>query len=202
MTRAVDYLQARQKELTVRDQFSPADLVQLCYETEKQLGIFLQHLCFLCLYSLASVRNIFVHKARYLERPRFKHKVVELTFRIGISAQERKRELEDFLEDSSVLLKREEIRSTRVDFLNLSPFVLDENAFNLKAGNNQSKIFFYEAREGDFFYYRHLYKPNDPFLKIPDPNKEGFDFSEYAEVLTKQFDALCQILFQQNQIEL
>lgn len=199
MTRAVDYLQARQKELAVRDQFSAADLVQLCYETEKQLGIFLHHLCFLSLYSLASVRNISVHKARYLQRPRFKHKVVELTFRIGISAQERKRELEDFLEDSSVLLKKEEIRSTRVDFLNLSPFVLDENAFNLKSGNNQSKIYFYEHRQGDNFYYRHLYKPNDPLLQIPDVTKEGFDFSEYGGILTKQFDALCQLLFQQNQ---
>ena len=158
----------------------------LCVSAEKHLANFFRQLGFTARYTLTSVKKIHVFKNKYLQRnPRFRHQLVRLVLNIAGLAEEDEL-LDRILDNDSVLILRSGESS---EFLNLSPFVIDENAFDDNAP--MAKLHFFDRYEkaADTFAYRHVYKPDDKPLLVRD--------QKHFLMLKEQFDAFSKTLFQQ-----
>ncbi|MCB0589578.1 MAG: hypothetical protein KDD06_30115, partial [Phaeodactylibacter sp.] len=99
-----------------------------------------------------------------------------------------------YLDTRSVLLLKEEIGEKwegNVEFLNLSPFIIDENAFKGRADSTVPEIMFFHHydRERDSYFFQRVQKPDDPMLEAREDNK--------LQVVKIQFDAFRTILTQQ-----
>lgn len=178
------FLETLKRRFANRSQFEKAEADSFCLVAEEKLTIIFRQLGFLGRYRMASVKEIDVLKYRHSTAPRFRHKVVELVQRLGGLAEETQ-ELELFLDSSSILLQKEGEENV---FLNLSPFVIDENAFEEKA--TDSKLFYFDRYEkaANIFVFKHIYKPDDPPLMVGQ--------QENYTPLREQFDAFAQLLFQ------
>lgn len=158
----------------------------LCAIAEKHLANFFRQLGFTARYTLTSVKKIQVFKNKYLQRnPRFRHRLVRLVLNIaGLSEEDET--LDRILDNDSVLILRSGESS---EFLNLSPFVIDENAFDDRVP--MAKLHFFDRYEksADTFAYRHVYKPDDKPLLVRD--------QKHFLLLKEQFDAFSKTLFQQ-----
>ena len=99
---------------------------------------------------------------------------------------EEEHEMRDgFMDTASVLLLPSK-KDAKV-FLNLSPFIIDKNAFVEKS--NESKLHYFDRYEKavDAYSFKHIYKPDDLPLVV---NRE-----EHFEVIKAQFNAFAVSLF-------
>lgn len=161
--------------------------------TEERLATVLSYLGFMARYTFASIRNIDLQK--YRQSPAtYKHTLVKLVLEPGVKMPgEEKRTLTELYFDSSSVLVVKDFDSETPSFLNLTPFVLDQNAFEQKASS--IKLYFLQRYipEQDAYAFRHIYMPNDPLFRIDD--KKPF------HVIKKQFDDFAKLLFHQNMRE-
>lgn len=126
-------------------------------EIFKELG-------FLARYTLAAVRMIDVVKFRHYKTAKFRHALVNLVKVMGgLELQEEL--LDKFMDSRSVLLLKKS--ETQTTYINLSPFVIDENAFE-EDPPDVSKVFFfyYYDRAQDKYAFRHVNKPGDKPLEV------------------------------------
>ena len=140
--------------------------VGLCMDAEESLSILLRHIGFLANYTLASVKDISVLKFRHMPRPRFEHHIVKLVQEGASDPYDDTDVNEQLLDSKSVLIYRDSDEGRK--FLNLSPFILDENAFDRAASINKLFIFQQYDSDRDTYYFKHIYKPKDPLLTIED----------------------------------
>ena len=184
---ACRFLEALRQRTADKAGLGEAEAVQLCPTAEEKLATAFGELGFLAAYSLSSVRNINVLKFRYPPDPMFNHKVIHLEQEF-LELEERPEVMDKFMDAASVLLQRKE--GDTASFLNLSPFVIDESAFDEKA--ELAKLFFFERYEKglDAQRYRHVYKPGDLPLVVRD--------QKHFKVLRAQFDAFSRSLFHQT----
>ncbi len=156
-----------------------------CIEAEDQLGDVFKYLGFLANYTIVSVTQIDLVKYRHQKEPKFKHHMVKLVQEfVGLETEVET--FDKFMDSSSVLLfnkKNEESRK----FLNLSPFVIDENAFDDKADLAKLQYFEVYSKANDYCLYKHVYKPDDA----------SFDTSKKKKykVIKLQLDAFSKKLF-------
>ena len=96
------------------------------------------------------------------------------------------------MDTASILLMKE--KSGQSEFLNLSPFIIDENAFDEKA--TIAKLYYFDRynRDKDMYVYRHVYKPNDSNLLIT--NQKNY------MVIKAQFEAFAEMLFHHSMRQL
>ncbi len=181
------FLEALRQRMANQAGLSEAEAFQLCPTAEEKLATVFGRLGFLAAYSLTSVRQINVLKFRYPPTPLFNHKIIHLAQEF-LELEERPEVMDKFMDAASVLLQRKAGDTYR--FLNLSPFVIDESAFDEKA--ELAKLFFFERYEKtlDAQRYRHVYKPGDLPLVITD--------QKHFKVLRAQFDAFSRSLFHQT----
>lgn len=123
---------------TVLEQDVPSRLIEpYCVNSEQQLAKALCEWYFLLDYRMAVVKNIEVRQVRNMPPRTFKHAMVELDNNYNdIGRKDRWQDLEEPTDIESVLLYRDRLN----DNLNLSPFILDENAL-IREFN--SKIYFF-----------------------------------------------------------
>ncbi len=172
------------KEKVYAKKIGDKDAILLSTLAEEKLAQVLQELGFIARYTFASVKNIGVVKYRHSKQAKFKHHLVKLVQRF-VGLEEEVKIMEDFMDTASILLIKELEDST--EFLNLSPFVLDENAFDEKA--TIAKLYYFDQynRDNDVYSYRHVYKPQDPRLMIS--NQLNY------RIVKVQFEAFAQMLF-------
>ncbi|MEM8898388.1 MAG: CHAT domain-containing protein [Bacteroidota bacterium] len=175
---------------TLRDRYQDAmpeeqEAKSISVTAEEKLAIFLKHLAFLSNYELVSIIDIGLLKYRHYKAPKFNHKLIHLQHRVsGTVAVEEKMSIS--MDSASVILSRREGKSDA--FLNLSPFVIDENAFKDK-GNLAKLHFFLRYDQGQkAFSYKHIYKPEDMPLVV-DKHKSYFkdlgpQFSPFKSYMT------------------
>ena len=137
---------------------------------------------FLARYTLATVKQIVVQKYRHTVQPRFQHIVVRLVDLLG-GMDDEEEIFDKFLDSQSVLLLKEDETSDTIPFLNLSPFIIDENAF--VDNSDVSKIYFYHHRrpDQDGWAYRWVHRPADPVLWVP-----GTEFGIVKEQMEAFFE--------------
>lgn len=154
-----------QRERIVTSHEIEGDYTYICIEAEKALATIFSELGYLARYTLATVKQIMVEKYRHTLHPSFRHTVVRLIDLLG-GMEEEDEHLQRFLDTRSVLLLKEE-EDKIISFLNLSPFIIDENAF--VENTDISKIyFFHHYNDGkNSWCFRFVNKPSDPILQVP-----------------------------------
>lgn len=141
-----------------------------CIEAEEQLAVVLKNLSFLAAYSLISVRNIDVLRNRQMRKPNYLHRLVRLVQYLSEDPAEDVELLDNFLDNASVLLMKKTAEYSGSRYINLTPFVIDENAYIEKSDDH--KLYYYsgfdETQRTAFF--QHIYKPQDAPLRAVADN--------------------------------
>lgn len=142
-------------------QIDDADVGELCDKCEFSLGTLLKKCAFLVTYQLISIKGIGISNPRR-QTPKFKHQMGVLAG-VAIEVMEgTPKDYSQFTDSHSVLLVKgiDEVTQN----LNLTPFIIDENAFK---SINTPKIYMYAFNvDSDSFFYTHV--DNDGSNPVPE----------------------------------
>lgn len=179
------------------DTASGAELPELCARAEDALALLFGKLDFLGRYLLATVRNIDVQKYRHTDQALFEHLVVKWHGTLGFYDKEIRRQ-PDFMDNRSVVLLRLGEGPSN-HFLNLSPFILDENTFEAVPDTSLSKLYFFAWRTGERLFYKYVNDPDTDVIDVDDA--EFYDKKKKAtkfQLAKAQFDAFCEAVFDEK----
>ena len=142
---------------------------RLCLEAEVHLANVFAEFGYIARYTLATVKQILVQKYRHTINPSFQHLVVRLVDLLG-GVEEEIENFSSYLDSQSVLLLKEDEDQGNILFLNLSPFIIDENAFI--DNSDVSKIYFLNhfKAHSNSWAYKLVSKPTEPELLVPGKN--------------------------------
>lgn len=149
-----------------------ADQIEdLCLEAEQHLGIVLKAIAFLVKYKLVTIKNIEIVKSRH-ETARFRHNQITLNRALTVASTgvaEVGIEFKNYTDNKSVLFIKTKENEVS-DYLNLTPFVIDENALN---SDYSSKLYFFAFQGKSDYSYQFLNNLKDAPLVIDDDNHYG-----------------------------
>ncbi|MBK9736207.1 MAG: CHAT domain-containing protein [Saprospiraceae bacterium] len=184
---ACNYMEALKRRVDSKT-IEEHEVQEACQQGEQKLAEIFKDLGFLARYTLAAVRMIDVVKFRHDKAPKFRHALVNLVKVMGgLELQEEL--LDKYMDSRSVLLLKKTDELTT--YINLSPFVIDENAFEERTSDVSKVYFFYNYdRSLDKYSFRHVNKPADIPLVVSGDNKYG--------MVKVQFDAFANLIFHQN----
>lgn len=154
-----------------------------CRLGEESLAYLYSQLGFLARYKLATIQGIDVLKYRHRREARFNHAAVMLHDLLG-GFDLSELNLDHSLDNRSILLINEETW----EYLNLSPFVVDENAFQERTEICKLYFFSHYVKNAGVFCFTYVNKPDDPYLEISD---------QRYPLVKEQFDAFATLILQQ-----
>ncbi len=162
----------------------------LAIDAEAELCRFIEPLGFLAKYGMNSIKDISIYKNRFYPVPKYQHRMTKLEQRfVGLASTVER--YDQFIENASVII------TNGTQHLNLSPFVIDENAFNDKAAIDKIMYFDYFEKPNKQLTFKHVYKPAVMPLIVRDNETEIIRKVLHRETLG-QLNAFSQLLFQQN----
>ncbi|MCB0633628.1 MAG: CHAT domain-containing protein [Saprospiraceae bacterium] len=139
------------------------EVPELCMQAEEALSTIFAELNFIARYTLASISDIDIQKYRHTPTPSFRHNIVRLIDLLG-GLDRSDLVLERFTDNRSILLVKEEGSGGQFAELNLSPFIIDKNAFEQEEVSQEvSDIYFFkhfDPHRNDYVFYR-VYKPEE-----------------------------------------
>ena len=155
------------------------EMAELCSRAEESLALILAKLNFLGRYFVATVRNIGVVKPRHIQKAEFEHLVVVWHGTNGDCSSDTVVHLR-YLDSRSVVLLRlgehaddallfDPDDADKSPFLNLSPFLLDENTFEETPTKDLSKLYFFAGAEDGRLLYKYAAKPDEERIDLDDP---------------------------------
>jgi hypothetical protein len=163
--KACTYL-AHLRRQTLEGTIAEEDIPDLCEAAEIQLCAFFSELGFLHRYALTSIQNIDIRKLRHQKQAVFRHELVKLMRAFG-RGEQIYYDLEEYLDNRGVVLvkgkvkvldaKKREFTADDLDYLNLTPFLIDQNAFE-KNTDLSNLLFFEEYRKNSDAYLYHSVK--------------------------------------------
>jgi hypothetical protein len=172
-------------------------VVELCVSAEEYLCHFLQPLGFVHRYHLTSVQSIEILKLRHISKnPIFRHRIIKFMQAMGTN-ERNYYNIDRFLDNWGVILlkcemvARGKFRSTIqydvrvIDYLNLSPFVIDYNSFVDKA--DLSNIMFYQGENEAEISFKRVKDPLKKWDVMSVPKLEVDSDNFYP--IREQFDA-------------
>ena len=134
-----------------------ADCYSLCANGEQYLAEVLSAFAFLVNYDLLTIRDIYLENPRYMT-PQFNHFIGRLSAKVGDltigRSPTRPRAFSDYLNNASIMLTADPNDLTK--YLNLSPFVIDKNAFGLGMTEDRAteqQLYLYAFRQGEEYVY-------------------------------------------------
>lgn len=169
------------------DNITSDQVEALCLEAEQHLGIILKTVAFLLKYKLVTIKNIELIKHRH-ELPRFRHNHITLNRALTVASTgtaEVGIEFSNFTDNKSVVFIKTKDNSVS-DYLNLTPFIIDENALN---NDYSSKLYLYAFQAENGYSYQFLNNLRDEPLIVNAGN--------YASV-KQQFDRFKAKIFGQE----
>ncbi|MDX2070068.1 MAG: hypothetical protein SFV55_16695 [Haliscomenobacter sp.] len=176
----IDYMQVLTSN---QNSFSQTKVEEQCLIAERALSTILSELAFLSTYLIISVKEINVLKNRQNE---IKYKMNIVRFVQSFVGLEPEPYISDTpWENSSVIMLKKDDSSDR--YLSLSPFMIDQNAFDEKSTTGKLHIFVGYSKEKDTYAYQHVYMSNDPLLFIS--NQRNF------QIIKDQFEAFSKLVF-------
>ncbi len=197
---ACQTLESIRKRLAKR-QFRGNDDPQVaptCLVAEKSVTTLLEVLSFLARYALISIRNIDVLRNRKFLEALYDHKVIRLEINLEYLDADPMLDVErrkEFLHNYSILI-RPKGSPDQVDFMNLTPFIFDENAFIRKTqtrkGNLKLYYFDHYDQHRDTLYFKHVDNFANPLLPLSAKDQTPLQH------LRQQLDDFVQLLFQTN----
>lgn len=173
--------QGLRKRLRAKD-IAAEEVEDLCHDSEHHLGILLKKCAFLCAYQLVTIKDIGVSKQRRSKNPTFIHSKSILKGRDYATIDDKPIARKEFTSNNSVIVTKSIAES--LEQLNLSPFVIDENAFKLQE-DKLPKIHYFKGwtREKNL-YYEHAELLAENFEIPKDYNKKKY---KDLEILMEQF---------------
>ena len=178
---AIHFLESlKQKLYTDGQAIAAGELEGYCVQAEEQLAIVLSNLGFLVKYKLATVKNIDLIKRRHA-LPQYRHALVQLD-KVTAGYLDQDKVFEKFTDNKSVLFLKSQ--KDVEEYLNLSPFIIDENAFT---GDDKSKLFFFTHydRAAESYHYKFAYIEEDHLQAN----------AQHLPELTELFDNFSQHIF-------
>lgn len=146
---------------------APGEVPSLCLRAEESLAEVFSHLGFMAEYTLASISDIDIEKYRHLRKPTFRHNIVRLIDLLG-GLDQSDLVLERFTDNRSILLIKEPEEGRKLKELNLSPFIIDKNAFEADADDTEvANIYFlshFDNKKDAYYFYR-AYNPDEGLLE-------------------------------------
>lgn len=184
---AYRFLEQNLRKRLLANDIRSSEVEDLCHDSEHHLGILLKKCAFLCNYQLVTIKDIGVSKSRN-EEPSFIHSKYVLRGIDYAMMDDKPVSRDAFTSNNSVIVTKN--FEKQHELLNLSPFVIDENAFKLQE-YKLPKIHYFKGWTSDkSLYYEHIesLESADPLndnFEVP----EHFDFKKYKEldILMKQF---------------
>lgn len=171
--------------LQVRNErLESTELAYMSKRGEECLTYLYSKLGFLARYKLAAIQGIDVQKFRHQRVPKFDHTTVMLHDLLG-GFERSSMTIDAALDNRSILL----INTDTWDYLNLSPFVLDENAYQDRTEICKVYFFSHYLPAADTWCYKYVYKPDDPFWEIT---------SESNPLVKDQYEAFGNCILQQT----
>lgn len=202
--RVCAYLTHLQRQC-VGQNIAEADVPDMCEEAENSLCDFFAQLGFLHQYILTSVQNIDIQKYRHHREPTFKHEMIKLMRAFG-KPEQNFYLLPNFLDNRGVVLIKGRVKvvhhgkkqfkpigeEEKIHFLNLSPFVIDRNAF--EEGTDLSNLLFFEQflRNERKFIYKNVKRPTS------QPDRLEFGMDGPFEAVYEQLDAFRAMILNEN----
>ena len=173
-------------------------MTEACMEAEDQLTQIFKELGFLAKYSIYTVIDINVVLWRHQEKASFRHRIQEPSFATSTQGTETRNERMDvFIPNKSVILVKKNERLTTENHLNLSPFVMDANAFDPTASLPKLHFFYYYDEDLDVCCYKHVYKPQDPMLETDEEIQNKDAVYKYS-ILKTQLNAFSELFFEEK----
>ena len=165
---ACDYLYNLHR-MAVQNSLQESEVPAMCREAEDHLCAFIAELGFLHRYTLGSVQHIEIQNYRHLEETVFSHQIFKLMRAFG-RPEPNYYLLSDFLHNRAVALLKDKAKvvnrdkrqfsATRIEGLNLSPLVIDRNAFEDNT-DLTNLLFFEQYRPNSNAYgFRNVKKPD------------------------------------------
>ena len=146
---------------------------------------------FLVKYKMASMKDIYFIKLKHQLAPKYRWNFVELRYRpAGMDVIDET--VADFIDNASVIILNEE--DGKIKYLNLSPFIIDENSFDQRAKLANLCVFQSFEKMAEAFTFRHIYQPTSRPLVVRKS-------STYISLITEQFNAFYKLVFDQKLIE-
>lgn len=178
-----------------------AEVPALCIRAEAMLSTVFERLGFLHRYTLTSIQNIRINKYRHDTLTVFDHQVVKL-MNSNASHEINYYLLAKHLDNSGVVLtkqllpvfnvERRQYKGESLEFLNLSPLVVDVNAFESRADRSNLVIFGQYQPADDTYVFRTVPKPDEPLDHVPININRKFARNEQQE--QGRYEAVCQQL--------
>lgn len=176
----IQFMEAMKMELYGRNDKIAADEIEsFCVQAEEHLSAIIRHFGFVAKYKLTTIKNIDLIKRRHT-KPEYRHFLVSLdTVTAGYLDQNET--FNYFTDNNSVLFLRPEGEEDTGLYLNLSPFIIDENAFT---GDDKSKLFFFQFcdRPSNSYHYKFAYINEDRLVvsqqKFPEIHEQFEAFSQ------------------------
>ncbi len=144
---AYRFLEQGLRQRLIRQDIHAREVIDLCLEAEKQLGVLLKTCGFLSAYEFVSVKEIAVRKRRRRPEPAFVHEKAVLRGRDLNTIDNLPLPRPQFTDDRTLLVTRNLADHTG-KILSLSPFLIDLNAFSLK-GHSLPKLYAFHHHEDD-----------------------------------------------------
>lgn len=141
----------------------------ICLEAEERLGKILRSVAFLVKYKMATIKNIELIKNRH-ETARYRHNKIMLNKALTVASTgiaEVGVVFNNFTDNQCVLFFKTQTKDDTVNYLSLSPFIIDENAIN-KEYSSKLYIYTYQGDEG--YYYQFLNNVKDEKLHANNTN--------------------------------
>jgi CHAT domain len=175
---AHEYLQKIKQHLyKEKDKISGEEMRNYCINGERQLSNIFNKLGFLVKYKLVTVKGIGLIKARH-KNPSYRVKKVFLD-NITAGLLDEEAMYDTFTDNNAVILLK--AKTNFADYLNLSPFIIDENAL---IGENKSKLYFfshYDKVSGNY-HYKFAFNTGDKLIindqKYPEIKSDFLNFSQ------------------------
>lgn len=163
---------------------SENDVPDMCEEAEEKLCAFVSVLGFLHRYTLTSVQNIDIRKYRHQLTAQYNHAIVKLMRAFG-KPEHNYYLLSSFLDNRGVVLlkgkvkvvnaRRKQFVGEDLEFLNLSPFVIDRNAFEDNT-DLSNLLFFEQYRPVDNIYvFKRAKLPDSARDRLEAPSEGAFE---------------------------
>jgi hypothetical protein len=182
--RAHRFMEEMRAELA-RGEVAAEEIESFCTQAEKHLGTIMTAFAFLVKYKLTTIKRIDILKARH-KVPAYRHNQVILD-RVTAGIMDGEEVYPSFTDSESVILLKtvDDVK----DYLSLSPFVIDENAFT---GDQNSKLFFYSYHDGADDSYHFRFVDNAEEQLIVSENR-------YPQI-KEQFEEFRQAVFSNQRI--
>lgn len=174
------YLEGLKTKLSENPAMLNVEIGQICADAEFALSVFLVEAAFLIKYPMITIRDISVYRPRYRDA-KFNHFFGRLNANATYSLDLMKKPLsfDSFMNSNSVILVQSLEKAE--PYLNLSPFVVDKNAFgDFRA--TEPHLFMYAHKKQDEYLYITTARS---LFKAMEQEADQFDtgFTEVAETI-------------------